>query len=591
MNKIKSLLIAITGLSLSLGAAIGVGLNSEKKPVEKAEATAAATYYYLNCDDSIWATWNGFSYGQIGVKYWYNGHDTWDWNNTDPDTEIQHLKTVTINGKSYKRWTYQQCDGFVFYAFNTNENKNQTIALIPQNNGDNVFIVNTNYDISSYNQNGLWKYKCENTSNERTYYLDATQWDIAHASSDYVALFYFDDVSNTNGYIGATRLNLDSGKSFYSATMTGDYQFIWCNKDGENWLHKTCDLDVFQHPVATKNLCIASSTYEAEGDWLLTDGTIKTFTFNEYKNSTTTPLGTYYLFDGESFGLGGVPLPEEGWGYSAATVWHENAVDGESRASNYEINPVHNDYTYYAVREEIVVSFVGEDGKAYPYTSVLEFELDNDTKQYAGLITVSDTSAKMRIKKVTGESVTYHNTLEDGVSVASESGDFIQFNAIGTYSVYFKVSGKMWIQAATARDESYMFAKYFLHNVGCDDDGVNAPSGWGTVASRYATLSDGSKNDIYGINIGTLAVGDAIRDMIECYNWALTHNPHRNSMTHFIENAAGDARAIPNARTTNGVVSATTASDSTTLITIISISVVSFVAIGGYFFFRKRRQD
>ena len=156
--------------------------------------------------------------------------------------------------------------------------------------------------------------------------------------------------------------------------------------------------------------------------------------------------------------------------------------------------------------------------------------------------------------------------------------------------VYYKPEGNIWIQEAEPYLVAYAYAGYFLTNVGCDSNGVNVPSGWSTVATRYASLSDDVKNYLYSFDVEAaraIDAGDDIVLMFDRYNWAVSNNP--NNLSHFITNAAGTARLVSSTKLSFSIMDNNNSTNIIPLIVIISL--VSVTAIGGFFFIRKRREN
>lgn len=224
------------------------------------------------------------------------------------------------------------------------------------------------------------------------------------------------------------------------------------------------------------------------------------------------------------------------------------------------------------------VTFINESGEQVTGTTPLTHE----TNQYSGLISTGTAGEKFRIKEVLGTTVLYHNGLEDGVTVATESGDYISVTAAGTYSVYFKPdTGKSWIAAAETSDIAYMYATYFLDVVECDYP--NEPSGWTTAKDRYATLSDDAKDFIYDAE-NHWAVNDDLYKMIERYNMACKNHP---SLEKFVKNHSGTARVV----SAINIAPAVQESNNVTPIVIILATTIGLIAVASFFVIRRRKEN
>lgn len=579
---------------LALGGVAGLAAHSESK-VARAEEKTHAKAYYLNIDrydaskehTCQWGWWGG-TYNNIGMKY--STDNGTSWNDGTVSTVTQDVDGVSL---TFKKWQYVDGTNKIkWFCWNTGSEQNQTVDIdVPTYGVQNAFFVDT-YNQTS-RQDGYWLQLVDDTTTTFRRYLDATNWNLG--SGDVIKLHWWDPQnSSVSGDIIATEIceGSDHLYKFYQADLTGSYFFIWYKN---SWDIQTADLNPYKHDISKENLCIASSTTKEEGEWLKTDGSIRTMSFYwNYPSEEKSDLeATYKLLDGESFYFSGVSskLPQEEYGYGGASTWHENSPTGVERDSSYSIESVNSDMSYYAVREKITVNFVDESG-IFPNTTELNFEYDESTKQYAGLIAISDTNQKFRIRKIVGENTTYCNTIQAGsVASASQSGDYVVFSTVGTYSVYYKVSGEnanqMWIQSASPSDESYMYAKYFLQNTGCDDQGIELPTGWSTLSTRYSALSGDAKDWIYAINISTLKTTDSVRLMIERYNYAC--NMH-SSLERFIKDSSGHERTVPSLRISVPQVF-NAVSETTPIMLVVIISVVSLTAVGGYIFLKRRKED
>lgn len=234
------------------------------------------------------------------------------------------------------------------------------------------------------------------------------------------------------------------------------------------------------------------------------------------------------------------------------------------------------DTTLYAKYESVSVQF--DDGDSLSYNA--------ENKEYEG-IKYFDAGAKFHIVKTLGSVTTNCATLNSYMSssVATSDGTDVTVVAAGTYAVYFKKSDNtIWIQTAEASLEAYMYAGYFLANIGCDSTGVNLPSGWSTCASRYSTLSSDAKDYIYAFDVSGAEDNDNIVKMIERYNHACNAHP---SLEKFIKNSSGASRTIPSGSRNIMPI----ANDSNTIVIITIVSVISLSALGAFFLLRKKRKE
>ncbi len=310
---------------------------------------------------------------------------------------------------------------------------------------------------------------------------------------------------------------------------------------------------------------------------------------------------SYALTTGDFFKIlvqgGGDQWVGYSWGIDASNIEYEFVGDAENNGNfkalsshtlNFTVKSTF--YTNYGsdvtikLGETRTVQFTDESNNVFAGTDNLVAE----SNQYTGLITTNVANAKFRIKDTIGETVTYHGTLEAGVTAAVVDGDFIKVASEGTYAVYYKkASHDCWVTAAEEDQEAYAYAAYFLSNIGCDEDGILAPSGWTTCATRYGKLSNDAKDFIYEAE-DHWTLNDALYNMIQTYNWALNHNPNRASMSHFIVDHSGNARDIP-AGTLN--FAPTVETSNITPVVIILVTTISLVAVGSIFVIRRRKEN
>ena len=202
---------------------------------------------------------------------------------------------------------------------------------------------------------------------------------------------------------------------------------------------------------------------------------------------------------------------------------------------------------------------------------------DNHCEYYAS----TTLTAGKAFKAVFG-GVWYGNySIGEGVNASdfsSGNDGNININKTGNYILYFDAHSKNIHIANPTYAEADEWAQSFLNTVGCDPQGVNLPSGWNSLATSYAALSSGAKDDIYGATANEN--GNYIEEAVARYDYAVSHHP---SLTRFITNGAETAtRSAPLLAKTSNI------NNSSTLI-ITLVSVLSVAAAGTYFFLRKKR--
>lgn len=153
----------------------------------------------------------------------------------------------------------------------------------------------------------------------------------------------------------------------------------------------------------------------------------------------------------------------------------------------------------------------------------------------------------------------------------------------GTYNFYYDVVNEsVWITSQDIADADG-WAAYFNEHVGCDPDGVALPSGWSDVSARYATLSNGAKDVVYG---GTAdPSGDNLGRALATYDYAVAHH---SGLTRFIVNSGDTPRAaiyLPSIETI--LVSNIESSVSIVLIA----SLIGLTAVGAVVYLKVRKHD
>ena len=152
----------------------------------------------------------------------------------------------------------------------------------------------------------------------------------------------------------------------------------------------------------------------------------------------------------------------------------------------------------------------------------------------------------------------------------------------GTYAFYFdSYVGSLYITKVEIA-EADEWAQYFLSHVGCDASGRDLPTGWTACATEYAKISGPAKNIVYGAT--AKESGTYVEQAVARYDVAVRNH---SSLTKFIVNSSDTPRSA--AINVNPIAQAVANSGS--MIAIIAISSVSIAAIGGYFLFKKKKND
>lgn len=199
-----------------------------------------------------------------------------------------------------------------------------------------------------------------------------------------------------------------------------------------------------------------------------------------------------------------------------------------------------------------------------------EVTLTKDQKFY--IRKASDAGAKYK---------TFSGPSDQSISTKfTVSGDYIQCNVAGTYAFYFDYNGNsLWITDpyVAAADE---WAQAFMSNVGCDDSGVNLPSGWAGEITRYNALHNNTKDIIYKAkaDVG----GTFVEQAVARYDYAVAAHP---SLTKFIKNSSNIIRAAK----ISSLVSYT--ENSNVIVPAIIITAVTAGSLAAFLFIRKRKLD
>ena len=198
-----------------------------------------------------------------------------------------------------------------------------------------------------------------------------------------------------------------------------------------------------------------------------------------------------------------------------------------------------------------------------------------------------DANATFHVVKTVGGSSTNYAALDSYMSpsVATSDGTNVTVKAAGTYAIYFKSNNTIWLQIAEASQIAYMYAGYFLTNVGCDATGATPPSGWTNVKNRYesAAVNDAAKDYIYNFDTSKAEEGDDIVAMFARYQIAIAQHP---SLNNFLKNSSGTP-IFASHRITTGL-SVTENSNAMLIVTI--IASIGILTAGAYLFFKKSKK-
>lgn len=339
-------------------------------------------------------------------------------------------------------------------------------------------------------------------------------------------------------------------------------------ENGESWNNSGWILSPAKVRDGTSNTIVISDSVNFTQDW---GNYWKITTYSgltSYSNLTGATKAAYLKSADNNF----MPNdPEAPAGYEFTGWYTDKSFTNEWTTSSKPTA----DTTLYAKYETASAQF--DDGDPLTYNS--------SNKQYEG-IKYFDAGDKFHIVKTVGSVTTNCATLDSYMSssVATSDGTDITVVATGTYAVYFKNDNTIWIQTASYNLEAYMYAGYFLTNVGCDSTGASLPSGWSTCASRYSTLSNDAKDYIYAFDVSAVQDSDDISQMIERYNHACKAHP---SLENFIKNSSGVSRTVPSGSRTIMPI----ANNSNTVVIITIVSFISLSALGAFFLLRKKRKE
>ena len=173
-----------------------------------------------------------------------------------------------------------------------------------------------------------------------------------------------------------------------------------------------------------------------------------------------------------------------------------------------------------------------------------------------------------------------HSSIQSNLSGGGSSN--IHNTAAATYEFYFDYDGETTYITDPDMAAADEWAQYFLAHVGCDSTGENLPSGWSSCASQYASLSGAAKNIVYGAS--AKVDGSYVEQAVARYDVAVANH---SSLTRFIVNSGNTPRSA--AIKTPATIETVETSNIVLIVAIVSF--ISSTGIGGYFFFKKRREN
>ena len=147
----------------------------------------------------------------------------------------------------------------------------------------------------------------------------------------------------------------------------------------------------------------------------------------------------------------------------------------------------------------------------------------------------------------------------------------------GTYSIYFDSNTQKVYITTIAISTADEWAQYFLAHVGCDASGINEPTGWSNCADEYAKLNDDARDIVHGASANEK--GSYVEKAVARYDQALRSHP---GLDKFIVDHNGTARG-------RIITPITIEAESNNAATIIITTLIGVLAIGGFFFYRKKR--
>jgi len=224
----------------------------------------------------------------------------------------------------------------------------------------------------------------------------------------------------------------------------------------------------------------------------------------------------------------------------------------------------------------------------------------DDSGNHQAAFTLTTTNANEQMKCTANYNGTvpgdnWYGTLASGYNTkyVGTSGGNILLKVAGTYEIYLKADRTVWVQISSAT-EADDYAQTFLSSITCTSESVtSALDVWNEVAPattsmeyKFKQLTLGAQNVLKGATPSQ--TGSNVEKCIARYVRILSkygYGTASGQYHDFME--LKPARLGGSAIVLNSIVNGTTG----TSIAIIAISTVSLAAIGGYFLFRKKKEN
>ncbi len=447
-----------------------------------------------------------------------------------------------------------------------NNSGNQTVDITPSG------VANDVVNILNSKSGGHYNIGWESNKVDDGYYISGVggDWDLAHATkmtfnNDYSPL---DTDGNIAVYYG---LSLTAGDEIKVRKFT-DFAEDWYNNNdtGDNYVcSSTGSYDIF-----FKNDVFYVSTHVQRYTVTVTN-----VFFNGATKDTTSAGVNQLATQGQTFNPS---LPEIS-GYVARRAYTDaNCTTPYTPAQPTQDFQIYIKYTkvgYYLVGDE---TFSGTDfsvdggilmGTGAGNKAVLE-----------GVSIPKDAKVKIFNYKAETTSADWYGHLGSEYTFASNDLDEnIVFSKGGSYSFYLNNEDDVYISAGLNS-----FLTSYLTKIGgvCKTDNTTDVDSlatiWGQLASDYADLLPSERSDL--TNAQANKDGTNLQKVASSYDWIVGRygallGVNYNFMSRTV---------VPHSRV---IVSQTTINSTNTALVIITISSVCALALGGYFFFRKRKED
>lgn len=477
------------------------------------------------------------------------------------------------------------------------------------NDGDNFVCLSTNvYDISlplNYQEYGEKKYGVSITINPNPTFT-VSEYAVKDGVLDTTALKSSDQAFNStfNAPLGIHIPNYsfegwytsdDLSTEFVSRVVDDDFAIYGKYTSHGSW-SGTINVDLSSSGWA------GSAANYAMYFWDDTTYSSKKEGWSSYV--TGTPAETNYLeipysLDFEPLQMIFVrynsDLSPEDW---ATNKWNKNAQTDDASFAN-KITVIHNtEYDTYWLQLNAFATIMGgpDDDHWETIATLSSYKKNgsNHTEYYAEVTLTAGYDFK-----VVYDNNTYYNGYSTHDSIASEftyNGKDSNINAVkgGVYELYFDTfTNNLYITTATLA-EADEWAQLFLKGVTCDGDGSITKDQWSTLSGSYALLSEDAKDvfekiPTHGKEDGTYAEAAVARyDYILIkYGIGASAPKHTDFMGRFSE--GGINQNVPTAQAPISVFGSM--DNSTPIMLVVIISVVSLTAVGGYIFLKRRKEN